>query len=414
LAIKGEGLYLRGRKRNVNYRVVAVAIVLLVVVLFMGIRIRQNAVEKSRNTKANEELVREARLEVEALSSNTVFTINSPDNLTERESVLNQIDTLEDKLKNIKVTDEYKSEIEGYSKQVADLEIKLRRIINLSNPTMIADLGANFEGADPSDITSYNGKIYVSDKLRNVIYEIDPAGGNSKEVLKTDLKGPKFISTDPQGGIVVLDESDTTALGLFNPKTGSFDKFVGMASGKFATAVEMKSYEVGKNDIRLYLAMSGSPQVQQINKRSNAYSDGPRSRWQGDEFAGLSDIDLLDGKFLLIKTGEGLVRYFAQSKLTTTVGGLLGGDSLSTATKMATDPLYIYISDPADKRVLVFSKSRGNNLDYVDLVAQYKYTGNDGVFGDVVDIAVDSSNIYVLDSAKVYKLPKSDFQSYLF
>jgi len=199
LAIKGEGLYLRGRKRNVNYRVVAVAIVLLVVVLFMGIRIRQNAVEKSRNTKANEELVREARLEVEALSSNTVFTINSPDNLTERESVLNQIDTLEDKLKNIKVTDEYKSEIEGYSKQVADLEIKLRRIINLSNPTMIADLGANFEGADPSDITSYNGKIYVSDKLRNVIYEIDPAGGNSKEVLKTDLKGPKFISTDPQG-----------------------------------------------------------------------------------------------------------------------------------------------------------------------------------------------------------------------
>ena len=146
-----------------------------------------------------------------------------------------------------------------------------------------------------------------------------------------------------------------------------------MTSEKFANTVEMETYEVGNNDIRAYFAMSVSPQVQQVNKNGSAYSSAPQARWDNDELSGISDVDLLDGKFIMTVAGEGLVRYFVDSKITTNVTGLLAGDNISNASAVCTDELYIYVGDPTNHRVLVFNKSRGDNVDFVDLIAQFRY-----------------------------------------
>ena len=73
--------------------------------------------------------------------------------------------------------------------------------------------------------------------------------------------------------------------------------------------------------------------------------------------------------------------------------------------------MYIYVADSTNHRVLVFDKARGENVDYVDLIAQYR--SEDG-FSNIKDIAVDNENIYVLDGAKVYKLAKSEFQGFTY
>ena len=87
---------------------------------------------------------------------------------------------------------------------------------------------------------------------------------------------------------------------------------------------------------------------------------------------------------------------------------------LQPTTKLAVDAQYVYFADSTNKRILVFTKSRGDNVDYLDLIAQYKYTGSGDTFSNIKDIVVDGVNIYVLDGAKVYKLSKSDFDTYKF
>lgn len=413
LAIKGsDGIYLRGADKRINYRVIIVLVLTLFIVFFVGMRIRRSAVENARIEKENQELADELADEVDTLSSSSVFTIKTPDNITERENVLAQISELEEKINSTSIADDYKEELDGYIQKLGELKLKLLRIIEVNDPELLSDLGATFEGASPSDIAYTDGKIYISDQARNVIYEVSTTGGQ-REFVASGLDSPRFITTDPDGGLVFLDNS-STALGSVDTGSGSISRFIGMNSDKFTNAVEMHSYEVADNDIRLYLAMSTDPQVQQVKKIENFYNSGPLSRWSGDEYSGLTDIDLLDGKFFVIKAQTGLMRLYVNSAITTNITGLLSGDSLQGVTKMTTDSTYLYFADSVNQRILVFTKSRGENVDYLDLIAQYQYKGDSGAFSNIKDIVVDDSNIYILDGAKVYKLLKSELSPFLY
>lgn len=412
LAIESKGVYLKkGQKNEINYRVVVAAIIILVLIFFFGMRMRRSALDQARVKRDNEKLVEDLQTEIDEISGSSVFTIDSPDNIAARQTLFNKIKELEDDIDGTEIADEYADKLGSYSSQLGELKDSVLRLIDTS-PELVTDLGATFEGANPSDITISGGKIFVSDYARSVIYEINPNGGE-KEFVNSEIQNPRIISADPDGGIVLVDES-SNALGLINNQTGKITRFVGMTQEQYATAVEMEVYKLNDNDIRLYMAMSAAPQVQQVNKRSGYYSDGPQSRWSGNEYTNLSDIDLLDGKFFVIREGEGLKRMYVDVPISTTISGLLKGDNLKGVTKLTVDSLYIYVADPAKKRILVFTKSRGENIEFLDLVAQYKYRGEENIFTDVKDIEVDAENIYVLDGARVYKLSKSDFKSYTF
>jgi|GEM_PF-4109103 len=412
LAIGSEGMYLKGGKRQINYRVVALLVIVLFLIFFFGMRMRRGALENARIERENIELIESLASELGEIKTSSVFTINTPDNISSRESVLAEITALEERIDGTEIAEEYSQELGDYIAELEELKNKLLRVIAISEPTLVSDLGATFEGASPSDIAISGDKLFVSDQARNVIYEVNPEGGQ-REFVSQELQAPRLLTADPEGGIVVLDNSNT-ALAMLNTETGQITRFVGMSSDKFSAAVEMTSYEVGPGDIRLYLAMNSDPQVQQVNKRASHYSDGPKSRWSGDEFNGLTDVDLLDGKFFVVKPGEGFLRLYVDSVMETTITGLIGGDNLSGATKMATDPLYVYVADSTNKRILVFTKSRGENTQFIDLIAQYKYTGDGDIFSNIKDIVVDKENIYILDGAKVFKLAKSDFGSFIY
>ncbi|MBD3280552.1 PQQ-binding-like beta-propeller repeat protein [Candidatus Dojkabacteria bacterium] len=408
LAIEDQGIFLKGRQRKMNYRVLAAVIVIAVIVLFGAIQIRQDAIKDARVQKENEELVEEIETKLQEISSSTVFTIDTADNVSARERVYAEIVDLENKIETTEIAKDYEQRISESKEELDRLERKLMRIVE-SEPELLSDLGAVFEGAQGSDITVANGRVFVSDSARNAIYEIDKNGGE-EVFFDEDLDNPSFISGDPDGDLLVLDNS-TTALGLLDLSSGDLARFPGMSQDKFANCIEMDTYQVADNDIRAYFAMSTSPQVLQVNKNGSAYSGIPQSRWDTEDLAGLEDLSLLDGKFIFIKAGEGIVRYFVDSKITTDVTGLINGDNINSASAVATDALYIYVADPANRRVLVFDKARGENIDYVDLIAQFKYEEG---FSDIKDIMVDSENIYVLDGSKVYKLAKNDFQSFTY
>lgn len=416
LAIKGDsGLYLKnGRTRSINYRVFAAIAVVLVVIIYVVFNIRQNAVEQKRIEREAKVLINEIETDLDEIENSSVFTINSPDNISARESVLANITTLESKIKESdNLGDEYTSQLNEYSDKLASLRLELLRQISFSDVDIVSDLGANYEGADPSDITVHDGKVYVTDIARNAIYEIDPSGGQ-RELVSGDLTAPRLLDSDPGTDNLVFVDSSSTALGLVDVTTGSIQRFPGMSDSKFGGAVEMDAYTVTDSDIRLYLAYADDPFIQQVNRNGGAYNSGPQSRWSGADYAGITDVSLLDGKFIVMQQGAGLQRLFVDSIITTKVNGLLGDDNITSADKLATDALYIYVADSANQRVLVFTKSRGENVDLVDLVAQYKYAGSDSIFSNIKDISVDANNIYVLDGAKVIKLPKSEFGKFVY
>lgn len=411
LAIEDKGIFLKGRQKTLNYRVLAALVVVLVVLLYGAISLRQSTINQARIDRENRELIEEIEEKLAEISGSSVFTIDTPDNISARENVLREMGLLRERIDSTEIADEYETNIEDAIAQLDSLELDLYRVIETKEPKLLSDLGALYEGAGPSDISVVGERIFVSDASRNVIYEINNTGGE-KEFFTEGLDSPKFISADPEGDLIVLDEANT-ALGLLDLDQKELNRFVGMDSGKFADVIEMDAYQVADNDYRLYLAFSSSPQVQQINKVGSAYSSGPKSRWDDEALSGLVDIALIDGKFVFLKEGEGLTRYFVNSKITTTVTGLLGEDSISSANALATDKLYIYVGDSANNRVLVFGKSRGDNVDFVDLVAQYRDTSS-SKFSDIKDISVGEDNIYVLDGARVYSLPKSDFQPFVY
>ncbi|KKQ34765.1 MAG: hypothetical protein US52_C0048G0008, partial [candidate division WS6 bacterium GW2011_GWA2_37_6] len=197
LAIGREGLYLKGKNKKVNYRVIAVLVIALFLIFFIGMRVRRTAVNNARIERENKELAEELSNEVDSISNSSVFTVSSPDNITERENVLAQINELDEKMKTTEISSDYKNELDGYSKELADLKTKLLRIIPVQEPELLSDLGATFEGANPTDIAITKGKIYIPDQARNVIYEVNPEGGTAgagaqREVIKSDVTAPRL------------------------------------------------------------------------------------------------------------------------------------------------------------------------------------------------------------------------------
>ena len=73
------------------------------------------------------------------------------------------------------------------------------------------------------------------------------------------------------------------------------------------------------------------------------------------------------------------------------------------STALYIDGLYIYVADPVNQRVLVFTKE----AEQIELVAQYKYRGDDpNSFKDIKEIFADreAGKLFILDGTKVYEL----------
>ncbi len=406
---RNDKVYVGRRRRELNYRVTILFVVIILVLIVLAIRWRKNAVNQARLKRQSEEFITALSDDIQSLQTNSVFTIDVPDNVSQREKALAKIDELLDEISKKDIDSGYKKQLEENKDKLLDLRKKILRIIDVNDESLFVDLGALYEGAKPNDIAIVGNFIYVSDVDRNVIYKID-TDGNVKEIKK-DFNSIKSITSDADGdGLLVLDSS-STALGLLDTDNLNIKRFVGMSNDKLSSVIEMDSYNVAKNDTRLYMVTSTTPQVQYINKRGRAYSDGPKKRWQEDELSGVTDLSLLNGKFIFLKPGTGILRYYSTSRISTIVSGLLNGDNLNSAEKLAVDATKIYVADSINRRIIVLTAGRDGNDDYLDLIAQYKSAN---IFSDIKDIIVGTNYLYVLDDSKVFKLDLNSLQQFQF
>ncbi|MCA9383242.1 hypothetical protein KC909_02650 [Candidatus Dojkabacteria bacterium] len=408
LGMGGDDVYVlgSGQRKKRNIRFIIVLVVVVIGILYFSITNIQNNLkqkEADREAESTISAAEELILDVEQIapikakaSSSDLGKQELYDKLNEAEAKLAEVDS-----------DEYDEQIDGFLNQIEDLRDILNRTISVENPTEVVDFGQSYPGADTVDMVLGNGNVYVADKQYGKIYQVDYAG-NSPSVLVEGLEQPKTITLDDNGDIVFIDENGDKRMGTISTSDGSIIRHSGTSEFRVGniSAIEFSDIFGG----RVYGIDQSQNKVIVLQRSGTAYGI-PQNRFELAQLSNAPDIHVIDLKiYVLADINQGIYRFYNEQDDSPLITGIESGENLYDATAIYIDGLYIYVADPVNQRVMVFTKASSE----IDLVAQYKYRGSDSDgFKNIKEIQADreAGKLFVLDGTKVYELDLSALNS---
>ena len=275
---------------------------------------------------------------------------------------------------------------------------ELRHIVTIPNPVLAANLSMNTNSPSGTAIVTIGSELFVSGSDQN-IYKLD----STKKIFS--LVNPTPITT---GSITSLSATDTSIdvldstnhLFTVDTKNGSVSPVsVSLDQGRWKTVVAYAS--------RLYL-MQSSPdgtdnQILRFDRSGSGFGGG--TPWIVSKTDSLQNATAftLDGSLYILKSSGQIIRFQNGSE----VGWELGivDPPFTNTTKLWTSATskFMYVLEPATKRVVVFKKDTGA------FVSQYKSE----VFDHLQDFSVDekAQTIYLLNGSKLYTITASHLKN---
>ncbi len=397
-----------------NRVILAIVMVLLIILIYSAWRsadLKRQDAEKvqAASTKISqiETEVNQAIGQVESVKTqdqskkdilNTKLTTLSTSIDTQRKDGLfiDQLDRLASKIKNAK-------DALMYIKEVND-----------SNIQLITDVGKLFQDTNLNDLALVNGQLYASDSKRNVVYKITPTlNATAQEAIK-NLTIPTHLLKDASNNLVVFDSDTTSSIGVFKTSDNTFSKLVGLTPAVIGTVDEAAIYA---NNDAIYELHQNHQQIFKRDKLGETYSGGGAiyvtinpPNWKSDPAFGKAiDIAVPYEIYVLIE-GTGLQRYLAGENNTLTFDtyqnfSQADFESIKQATSFDIAGKYLAVSDPKNKRVMVFEIIESDQKE-IKFLQQYVYRGSGNTFSNIKEVAIDDSSaiIYVLDGSKIVKL----------
>ncbi|MBN1916235.1 hypothetical protein JW796_04640 [Candidatus Dojkabacteria bacterium] len=401
-----DKIFLRGAGVKKNWKVIAILIVVIGFILYFGIKAQVDDAKTRKLTEEARVLVDNAKEVAETVSQNVPVVLNSPTNSERKEELLADLEKASTKLSEARKLGVLVEDIENAEDLVEMLKNKLNRVLVMS-PSLLVDFAAHFEDADTYDFDLLDGFLYVSDSGRSVIYKVSTGGDDPVEFIPSgsNLSGPRAIAFDQKKELIVHDNSEDKALATINIETKAVTKHLGLSRGKLGNVVQLEAYRVGSED-RIYAVRTDTKDLVYMRSEGSSGYSLPILRAREDAFANASDI-AVDGRVYILSKGSGLSRYLGENKDPVSIQGLPSGDSVNESVAMDVDATKIFFADPVNRRVLVFTKSRGENAGIFDLIAQVKPEGE--IFKNIKEVVVDTSNnnLYVLDGTKIWKIDLS-------
>jgi hypothetical protein len=221
------------------------------------------------------------------------------------------------------------------------------------------------------------------------------------------------MTIDDKGNLIVLDSDPDKSLSIINPVSKSLSRMAATSDSKLNGVSQIEFYLLSSKDARLYLLNNGDKSLGYYSRTGSTTYGTLTKRNSMDEFSTAKDFNLFDGRiYLLMQKNLGLYRDYGQKEDKINIVGLKEEDSLLTATALYIDGSYIYVGDPANKRVLVFQKGTPD----ITLIAQYVYKGKDNsVFSDIKEIYADKDNnkIFVLSNSKIFVLDMNSLKDFI-
>jgi hypothetical protein len=298
--------------------------------------------------------------------------------------------------------------------ELIDAAMQLKdQVLNIeafTDPQIVADLAVNFEGTTPSDIAYAEGKLYVADSSRGVVYSMGTTIGSEARVFASNFVKPYLLDADEDGDIVVIDEAVDSCISTINTDNAEVLRHVGLSQSKIGKLSAMDIWPYNKT---LY---SANPAKQAVLKQENVAGNyqipNDSAPWRSDpDFVNARDIAVDGGIFVLIG-GKGLLRYWAGQPDSYEIKGLIESDvtalTNATAFEITDTKAYFALPSVTGGRVLVFDRS----VDTKQMTFKYQfvYRGETaGIFSDIKELVANDAagELFVLDGTKIIRLKLS-------
>lgn len=413
-----QGIYLKNARRGTNWRFIIFIGVVGAILLFFAFRIISNNQEIARQDKEITDTISKVNREIEKLNPEVASILGVVDVYTrERSTYQKKIDELKKDLDAVSKFNKETDKINQSKDKVTALENKLNRKILVKDPDVLMDFVTQIsENVRLTDIEIADGKVFVTDEQRNVIYSIDYDGSGFKELVK-DLNSPKSLVVNQDGELISVDANQTQPFFSVNINNGTIKRFSGILASGLSSVKQIEEYTHTDGSDRIYFLKSEGKPVQYISKVGAGYS-GAFDRLDDQTFSNSRDLEIVNGTIYLLVPGEGVVKYFGTDQSTYTLFGLSSQEAASVANSSAFDisSTYIIYGNSPSKSIMFTTRSRGDDTNVSDYIAQIIYTGEKNYLNDIKEIKVDytTGDIFVLDGGRLLRFDFDDIRPFLY
>lgn len=366
-------------------KIFSILSILLLIALGTSILLLQQKRSTDQDIERASELLHSATTKAEAAETALIY-----DNRDQAEGLLQEAATLTTELASTGLYDE---EVAQLQRTITGHHDRLQRITRIddTNVRLVTDLGTVLPSSPKTLILSGSTLFTVHPKT-NAILTINPENGATNTVHETtanigfvvggtahESDKTLVLNTSP-AGIAIYDTVDATLTSQEVPFS--------------ADQPQVTSIAVYGN--RLYIYDRGQQQIFVHNKTLRGYSSG--NAWISEEAFPKESIEsiAIDGSIYTLHTDGSIRELFKGESADFLVDAVQ--PSLLDATKLLTNEnlANIYVADPANRRVAIFSK-QGSLLKQIVIDAA----------ATVTDIAVseDETILYVLDGTRVLEIP---------
>lgn len=399
-------MYLRGRQTQQKWKTIAIVGFIIAVALFLIIRRRGEEAEIARQIQAVETQISQLETQWNQTKAEVVTTSVASADAAKLESLLSSINTIESKAKELQPKNIQTDKI---VRLLDDTETSRNELLNIrafTEPQVVVDLAAVFQGSQPTSMVYANGNLYIVDKAKGSIYRSATGLRSEAAVFSSGLTNPYLLTVNKNNDLVVVDENTDSVMGIIAAANGQIRRSPGLSLARIGRLAAIDVYE--NNEALYSIDATKSVLLKQENVSGNYQIPNSNAPWRSDaEFANAVDIQVDFSVFVAVK-GKGVARYVAGEPATYNAAGFISSDqqAIRNITAFVLTPTKLYMADPANRRVIIADRTDENTYTFAE---QFKYTGTESdVFANITDIAVNeaagSRNIFVLDGTRVIRL----------
>lgn len=400
-----DSIRLRGAKSQANWRgIIGLAIILLLVVylLYSGIR----GIAQMRSDNENTQRVEELLVEIDARITDA-DNLRKLDNENEARKHITEAEDL------ISSAQEFNTLTDEVAKREHEL-IRIKRLVNkiilIDDSAILTNLSAFVENAAPTDIEIIDNLLYVSDAENGKIYTVSLDGSEVNTIFTRDsgLSRPISITKNGIGNLVIYDEE----LGILEADLANsvIAQVSGLSSNTVSGTLDLEGFTSFDETMYIYYLNPDETAVKR-SLFSNGVYGFPAVRYENAVFASGKDLEIDEnfGKlYVLVNERQGIIRY-ADGVDNYEVFGIPednGAADFIGADSMAVTLEYLLIGDSSKDTIALVTKGNDSNPGIGNFMGQFTISQG---FNAIKDIVVDeeTNDLYVLDTTQILKIDLS-------
>ncbi|MBI4779172.1 hypothetical protein HY797_01830, partial [Candidatus Falkowbacteria bacterium] len=272
------------------------------------------------------------------------------------------------------------------AKHLVQIE-KISRVIRAEAVEMANFINLN-PNAKPANISLTQDKIFAADAEQKTIYSLDLKSklATSINLDSQNISRLDFPNIDKNGNIFYFNAGNII---VFDAKIEKISSLEINYPAKTQKIIGFKQY-----NNRYYLADSANGQIYRFNKNGPELTGAISWLNAPEDLTNVSSLDINGDIYLLKNNGE-ILAYSKGKRRDFSFSAIEPGFNQAVKLVISEEQDYLYVFEPAGKRLVVFNK-KGEFIN--------QYTSDK--FNDLKDFQVDEKNkkIYFLNGALVYAI----------